>query len=392
MRHLYDLLMDFRMNNSIRNTREGRPWQPIIAVLIASSMLLGCSPKDSASAAPTTGLAVTAIALESATLARGITANGTVHPWQEIIISPEVGGYRVAAVNVDVGDKVRRGQELVRLSDVLLVSEVTSKKANLQSAVASLDNAAAAYRRARSLSTSGALSQADLDKLLSEESAAKARVEVAKADLDAAELRVLYTHVTAPDNGVIFARSVAVGQIASVGGEMLRMVRQGRIEWRAEIPEARMRDIRAGQHVHLVTADGSQFDGKVRTVSPTIETTTRAGLVYVDIASDKARPGMYARGEIVLDNQPAQMAPIVSVVIQDGYSYVFVVTDKQTVQRRRVETGVVKNNSIEIVSGIQQGERIVEKGAGFLKDGDSVNVVIPAAAPPAAAASAGKTA
>jgi RND family efflux transporter MFP subunit len=337
-------------------------------------MLTGCSSKDAVSAVPVAQLAVTAITLATTTLARGITANGSVHPWQEIIISPEVGGYRVAAVNVDVGDKVRRGQELVRLSDVLLASEVASKRASLQSAAASLENAAAAYRRAKSLSTSGALSQADLDKLLSEESAAKARVEVAKADLESAELRVRYTRVTAPDDGVIFARTVAVGQIASVGGEMLRMVRQGRLEWRAEIPEARMRDIKAGQAVRLVTADGSTLDGKVRTVSPTIETSTRAGLVYVDIASDQARSGMYARGEIILDQQPANMAPIASVVIQDGYSYLFVVT-ADSVQRRRVETGIVKGNLIEIVSGVAPGERVVEKGAGFLKDGDKVNVV-----------------
>jgi RND family efflux transporter MFP subunit len=202
---------------------------------------------------------------------------------------------------------------------------------------------------------------------------------VAKADLESSELRVRYTHVTAPDDGVIFARTVAVGQIASVGGEMLRMVRQGRVEWRAEIPEARMRDIRSGQLVRLTTADGSVLDGKVRTVSPTIESATRAGLIYVDIASENARPGMYARGEIILENKSAQMAPIASVVIQDGYSYLFVVTDQQTVQRRRVETGMVKDNTIEIVSGIQSGERIVEKGAGFLKDGDRVHVVIPAA-------------
>lgn len=373
------------MRNLMSDRRKRHSLRAGISIVIATSMLtLGCSSKDQALAAPSAGLAVTAITLETTTLARGITANGTVHPWQEIIISPEVGGYRVAAVNVDVGDKVRRGQELVRLSDVLLVSEVTSKKANLQSAVASLENAAAAHRRARSLSTSGALSQADLDKLMSEESAASARVEVAKADLDSAQLRVLYTRVTAPDNGVIFSRSVAIGQIAGVGGEMLRMVRQGRVEWRAEVPEARMRNITPGQHVHLVMADGSEHDGKVRTVSPTIESATRAGLVYVDIASDTARPGMYARGEIVLDNLPAQMAPVASVVIQDGYSYVFVVTDKQTVQRRRIETGSVKGSAIEILSGIQTGERIVEKGAGFLKDGDKVNVVIPAAAPPAA--------
>ena len=63
----------------------------------------------------------------------------------------------------------------------------------------------------------------------------------------AAQLRLRYARVTAPDDGVVFARTVAVGQIASVGGEMLRMVRRGRLEWRAEIPEARMREIQPGQ-------------------------------------------------------------------------------------------------------------------------------------------------
>ena len=366
-----------------------------LAVLLVGFAMVRSSAKDKAVPAPTPGMSVTTIEMQAGDVTRGIVANGTVFPWQEIIISPEVGGYRVAAVNVDVGDRVKRGQELVRLSDVLLASDVNSKKANLQSAQATLDNAASAHRRARSLTTSGALSQADVDKLRSEELAAQARVEVAKADLEAAELRVRYTHVTAPDDGIISARMVAVGQTASIGGEMLRMVRQGRVEWRAEIPEARMRDIHTGQLVRLTTADGSVLDGKVRTVSPTIESTTRAGLIYVDIESENARPGMYARGEIILDNKAAQMVPIASLVIQDGYNYVFVVNaepaGQQTVQRRRVETGMVKGNAIEIVSGIQPGEHIVEKGAGFLKDGDRVTVV-PATATAGATTVAGSAA
>lgn len=113
----------------------------------------------------------------------------------------------------------------------------------------------------------------------------------------------------------------------------------------------------------------------MRTVAPTIESATRAGLVYVDIASGAAKPGMFARGEIVLESSAAHMAPIASVVIQDGYSYVFVLNADNTVQRRHIETGSVRGNAIEIVSGLQPGERIVDKGAGFLKDGDRVKVV-----------------
>lgn len=113
----------------------------------------------------------------------------------------------------------------------------------------------------------------------------------------------------------------------------------------------------------------------MRTIAPTIESSTRAGLVYVDIPSGVARPGMFARGDILLEQSAASMAPLSSVVSQDGYTYVFVVTKQQVVARRRVETGAVRDKQIEIVSGVQPGERVVEKGAGFLKDGDPVRVV-----------------
>ena len=346
-----------------------------LAVLIL--VLRGASTRAVPPVVSAAAQAVTAKTLETVQVQRGVTANGTVYAWQEIVIGPEVGGYLVAAVNVDVGDRVRKGQALVQLSEDLLAAEVASKRANLEQAQASLENAAAAYRRAQSLSGSGALSQSDMDKLRSEELAARARVEVTKAELQTSDLRLRHTRVTAPDDGVISARSVNVGQVAQVGSEMLRLLRKGRVEWRAEIPESRMREIGIGQSVKLTTADGAQFEGKVRAIAPTIESSTRAGLVYVDIPSSSgARPGMFARGEILLGQAAASMAPLSSIVTQDGYTYVFVVSDQQLVARRRVETGAVRGKQIEIVSGVQPGERIVDKGAGFLKDGDHVRVVL----------------
>jgi RND family efflux transporter MFP subunit len=346
-----------------------------VAVLAIIAIIIARRSANDEAAAQSPSLSVTTATLRELDMDRGVVANGSIYPWQEIIVGAEVGGYRVAAVNVDVGDQVKRGQELVRLRDDLLTAELASKRANLQSAQAGFENAAAAYRRAQSLSVAGALSQSDIDQLKSEELAGRARVEVAKADLEGAELRLKYTRVLAPDDGVISVRNVTVGAIAAPGGEMLRMVRKGRVEWRAEIPESRLRDIKIGQAVKLTTADGSQLEGKVRMVSPTVDNTTRAGLVYVDIASSTARPGMFARGEIVLDRNATPMLPAASVVVQDGYSYVFVVNADGTVERRRVETGTVKDNLIEIISGVQPDDRIVDKGAGFLKDGDRVNVV-----------------
>ena len=346
----------------------------LLAVLIL--VLRGASTRSRAPVAAAAAPAVTARPLETMQVARGVTANGSVYAWQEIVVGPEVGGYRVAAVNVEVGDRVRKGQDLVQLAEDMLAAEVASKRANLEQAQASLENAVSAYRRAHSLSGSGVVSQSDLDKLRSEELAARARVEVNKAELQTSELRLRHTRVTAPDDGIISARNVNVGQVAQAGTEMLRLLSKGRVEWRAEIPESRMREIRVGQKVKLTTADGAQLDGTVRAIAPTVESSTRAGLVYVDIPSGAARPGMFARGEIVLGQSAASMVPLSSIVTQDGYTYVFVVSEQQLVVRRRVETGAVRDKQIEIVSGVEPGERIVDKGAGFLKDGDRVRVVL----------------
>ena len=346
----------------------------LLAVLIL--VLRGASTRSRAPVAAAAAPAVTARPLETMQVARGVTANGSVYAWQEIVVGPEVGGYRVAAVNVEVGDRVRKGQELVQLAEDMLAAEVASKRANLEQAQASLENAVSAYRRAHSLSGSGVVSQSDLDKLRSEELAARARVEVNKAELQTSELRLRHTRVTAPDDGIISARNVNVGQVAQAGTEMLRLLSKGRVEWRAEIPESRMREIRVGQKVKLTTADGAQLDGTVRAIAPTVESSTRAGLVYVDIPSGAARPGMFARGEIVLGQSAASMVPLSSIVTQDGYTYVFVVSEQQLVVRRRVETGAVRDKQIEIVSGVEPGERIVDKGAGFLKDGDHVRVIV----------------
>jgi len=369
------------LGSYLPQSRRGRLLAAIgvtVALLVALILVLrGGSTRMHAPVAAAAAPAVTTKTLETMQVARGVVANGTVYAWQEIVVGPEVGGYRVAAVNVEVGDRVRKGQELVQLSEDLLASDVTSKRANLEQAQASLENAESAYRRATSLSGSGVLSQSDVDKLRAEQLAAKARVEVSKAELQASDLRLRHTRVTAPDDGIISARSVNVGQVAQVGTEMLRLLRKGRVEWRAEIPEARIREIRVGQSVKLTTADGAQLDGKVRAIAPTIESTTRAGLVYVDIPSTgAARPGMFARGEILLGQSAASMAPLSSVVTQDGYTYVFVVNEQQLVVRRRVETGAIHEKQIEIVGGVEPGERIVDKGAGFLKDGDRVRVVV----------------
>ncbi|HZF29215.1 MAG TPA: efflux RND transporter periplasmic adaptor subunit [Gammaproteobacteria bacterium] len=355
----------------------------LVVVLVASALVASCSRGSAGrgDAANAGGgkrdavLTVSAAMLEPVELARTVTVNGSIYAWQEVIIAPEVGGYRVAEVNVDVGDRVKRGQSLVELSTALLEADVATKRAIQKQREAELVNAESALERGKSLSTMNVLSQADLDKLNSDALAKRAGVDSARADLEASSLRLKFTHVTAPDDGVVTSRTVTVGQIAQAGTEMLRVLRNNRIEWRGEIPEARITELRAGQPATITTADGKSFKGTIRVVAPTIASSNRTGLVYVDVVADeRLRPGMFARGEIELGRAPGFAVPLQSVVSSDGYSYVFVLKSGDTVERRRVETGAVRTDQIEVIEGIEAGEMIVGKGAGFLKDGDVVNV------------------
>jgi RND family efflux transporter MFP subunit len=345
--------------------------QVLIVLLVAGCPLLQAAAPVTA---PKAGQAVTAIAPTPTTLTRRLLATGSIHAWQEVIIAPEVGGYQVASVDVEIGDRVKRGQQLARLSSELLESQVAIARASVMQAEASLANVRASLSRGESMAEKGALSRADLDTLRSNAIAAEAGVATAQANLDSAELRLRFTRVRAPDDGTITARSVNVGQVVQAGTEMMRLLRRDRIEWRAEVPEADLRSVRAGQKVQVTLVEGGTLAGKVRTVAPTVQSSNRTGIIYVDIASDGgARPGMFARGTIEVSSASALMVPTASILVQDGYSYAFVLRADNTVQRRRVQTGAVQAGLIEVTQGLAATDRVVASGVAFLADGQHVN-------------------
>src|SRR5215470_12358226 len=191
-----------------------------IATLAATVTTVSLPAAAQAQGGSSGSLAVSVTSPRAEQFARTVVATGSVYAWQEAVIGSEVGGYRVAAVNVDVGDKVKKGQELVRLAGEMLTAEVASKKAAKAQADAQLITAASNLRRAESILNSGAVSDSEHERLRAENLAAQARVEAAASDLEASQLKLQYTRVVAPDDGVITSRTVVVGQIAQAGGEM----------------------------------------------------------------------------------------------------------------------------------------------------------------------------
>ncbi len=194
--------------------------------------------------------------------------------------------------------------------------------------------------------------------------------------MENARLRLGFATLRAPDDGVISARHVQPGQVVQTAVEMLRLIRKGRLEWRAELPEADLIRVEAGMPVQLQGPDGSPVMGTVRAVSPSLDATSRTGTVYADLPDPGAlRAGMYAQGDLVLGERSARTVPEQAVVERDGHRYVFVLGAGDIVAQRRVQTGARGGGVVEIRDGLQDDDQVVTQGAGFLTDGDRVRVV-----------------
>jgi RND family efflux transporter MFP subunit len=230
------------------------------------------------------------------------------------------------------------------------------------------------------LKDSGALSEQQVTQYLTAERVADSHVMAARANLTQQQLRLKYTQVLAPDSGIISARSATVGAVVGVGTELFRMIRQGRLEWRAEVTSAELARIRPGTPVLVKAASGSELLGRVRTVGPTIDPQTRNALVYVDLpaalsASAPFKAGMFASGQFELGASNAVTVPQQAVAVRDGFSYVFRLNADQRVSQLKVSTGRRVGDRVEVVAGLAPDALIVVSGAGFLNDGDLVRTV-----------------
>jgi RND family efflux transporter MFP subunit len=363
---------------------------PRIALLgsaaLLSLTLTACGKGDDKKNAPATpALTVTTAAPSTASLPLKLGANGNVAAWQEAIIGSESGGLRLTDVRVNVGDVVRKGETLAVFSADTVNADVEQARAALQEAQANAAEAAANGKRAQSLKSSGALSEQQVTQYLTAERTATARVAAAKATLTQQQLRLKYTQVVAPDSGVISARSATVGAVVGVGTELFRLIRQGRLEWRAELPASGIGRVRPGTRVRVKGANGSEVVGKVRMVAPTVDAQTRTTLVYVDLppalTSDAPlKAGMFAGGEFELGASKALTVPQQAVAMRDGFSYVFRLNPDSRVSLVKISTGRRLGERIEVVGGLAPDTQIVVQGAGFLNDGDLVRNV-PAPAP-----------
>lgn len=318
-----------------------------------------------------------------------LETNGRLQAWHEAVIAAETGGQRIEAVNVDVGSVVAKGDVLAELSTETLKNTIVQQEATVLSAEAALDQAKADADRARTLTSgrSGAISQQQASEYFVAERKAEADLASAKASLASSQLDLDRTKIVAPDDGVISSRSAAMGTVVSTGTELFRLIRQNRIEWQAEVPLLFLRDIRVGSKVAIPTPLGFEVPGVVRLISPVASETTGRVIVYVALTPPADGPdpktGMMISGRFDLGQTPALTVPATATTMRDGFTYVYALeqdASPATVTRIRVETGRRIDDRVEITSGLEGDEQVVQSGGAFLSEGATVTVLTTEAA------------
>jgi RND family efflux transporter MFP subunit len=259
-------------------------------------------------------------------------------------------------------------------------ADLAQARAALQEAEANAAGAQADAQRARALQSSGAMSEQQVTQYITAARTASARVAAARATQSQQQLRLKYTQVVAPDSGIVSARSATVGAVAGVGTELFRMIRQGRLEWRAEVTAAELPRMKSGLKAQVKAASGASVMGTVRTVAPTVDPQTRVALVYVDLppslsADAPLKAGMFAGGEFALGESGALTVPQQAIAVRDGFAYVFRLNPDQRVSQLKVTTGRRLGDRVEVVAGLPADALVVVSGAGFLNDGDLVRNV-----------------
>lgn len=350
--------------------------------------------------------AVTVVEVAESDFAEKVAVSGSLVARDEILVAPEVEGFRVLELRADEGDRVKKGDVLATLAQESLDAQLAQNDAALAradaaisqaesqivEATARVQEAKAAFDRAKPLKSSGYLSESTYDQ---REAAAKsadaqlvaaqdgltlAKAEKAQVEAQRRELawRRANTSVTAPADGLVSRRNARIGGMASVASEpMFRIIARGEVELDAEVIETELGKVAIGQKALIKVAGNGEVAGKVRLVSPEVDSTTRLGRVRIFLGDDpKLHIGSFARGTIDTAQGHGLAVPSSAVSFDVEGAYVQVVTNNR-VERRSIKTGLVSGGNVEVREGLKKGDVIVAKAGTFLRDGDTIRPVIP---------------
>ncbi len=348
---------------------------------------------------------ISVMVAEKKPIAEDLNVTGSFAAGELVLVSPLIEGLAVTEFLAEEGDKVTKGQVLAKLDGASLDIQIEQAQANLagndasleqaknsiSQAQISLDKADSDLQRTKKLRTSGVATQQTFDQVEATFELANASLNGAKlalstnkanraviqAQIDALQLSKARTEIKAPVDGYISKRTVQIGGIASGSkSPMYEIVANGFVKLLAEIPESDLPRIKIGQKASItVNGYDKPFEGEVKLLSPSVDQATRIGLAHIRLGDDVRIPlGTFGRAKISLAAADGVALPLTAVTFGDNGPTVQIVKDGK-VQVRKVITGLVGTNDIEITDGVVAGETFVARAGSFVRDGDAVTPV-----------------
>ncbi|AKM08224.1 efflux RND transporter periplasmic adaptor subunit [Pelagerythrobacter marensis] len=311
-----------------------------------------------------------------ATIQGKIEASGTLAARRPLPVGSVGEGGRVLSVPVDAGDWVSQGQVLAVIDRAVQVQQIASANANVDVAQADADLAQANLDRALQLVDRGFISKADVDRLTATRDAARARVQVARAQLGELRARTARLNIYAPASGLLLERNVEPGQTVGAGSAALfTIAKGGEMEMLAKVSEGDLARLSVGTEASVrPVGAGTDFTGQIWQLSPTIEAGNRQGTARIALSySPELRPGGFASATINSGTVVAPMLPESAVLSDDEGSYVYVIDGENKAQRRSVRLGLVSAGGIAIAEGLSGNEQVVLRAGGFLTAGETVS-------------------
>ncbi|TIS58373.1 efflux RND transporter periplasmic adaptor subunit [Mesorhizobium sp.] len=332
-------------------------------------------PAVQAAAPVQASLTVSVEKVRSEAIASSVSATGTVAAWQEGTIGAEASGLQLTEVLVAEGDHVQAGQIVARLNASLLKAQLAEQKAAIIEARATLEGAESAAARTVKLLESKAVSAEAAEEKVTAVKTDRAQVEQAEAAAQRLQAELDQATVRAPFDGVVSSRPAVAGSIVQAGTELMKIIRDGRLEVGVLVPEKDLPKISVGQAATVVDASSHTTQGKISSIAQTVNSTTRLATVYVSLGVDSGlKPGMFARVSIATTASQQLSVAEAALVWRDGKPAVFVVDEAGKVNARSVVTGARQNGRVAIESGLSEGNSVVVAGAGFLSDGNLVRI------------------
>ncbi len=338
-------------------------------------------------------------------VAASVAINGSLVARETVAVTPQVTGYQITDVKVDVGDRVKAGDVLVTVDKAPLKAKLAQADASLAAAKAaaqqsqsqingqqaSYDQAQSVLSRAERLVKSGAGTQATLDdaragvattgaSLQAARDAlasANAQIQQAEATRNDAALQLDRTDIVSPVGGVVATRNADIGQMAmNTSSSLFTLIRNGTVEFDGTIIETAIPSIRVGQEATVDPAGFPSRVGTVRLISPNVDPATRLGTIKISVDDDAGLPiGIYAKAVVETAKRDAVTVPLSAVIPELEGSTVQVVANDGTLSVVKVTTGIVDKGFIEITDGIGAGTTVVAKSGPFFRDGMKIRPV-----------------